>query len=329
MIKLLSSTKPGAATLGGPIRPSAGHETESTLDRLRHNAAFLRYQQAFETAVGMPLWIEAPAQPGGGAPVGTRECPSEHINPFCQKIFWNDNPCQACLDAHNQLAASPNEKASTLECFAGLKVTAVPIWQGQRILGYLRTGQVFTKQPSAGDFTRVSAILQDDDDISGRDLEHLRGLYFQGPATDDDHYEAMVQLLVFFAEQLAAITSRQPAAHTAEWPDPVRKVTAFMQRRFEHDHPLDDLAQVAGLSAHHLCAVFKEAVGITMTEYLNRERIHQAKKRLLSRYARVSEVCLEVGFGSLSQFNRCFLRYAGESPTSYRQRVLNRDFPST
>lgn len=276
----------------------------------------------------MPLWIEAPAGAGDGPPVGARECPSEHINPFCQKIFWSDNPCQACLDAHNQLAAAPNEKVATLECFAGLKVTAVPIWQGQRILGYLRTGQVFTKEPEAHDFARVSVLLQEDDDIGPRDLEHLQELYFQGPATDGEHYEAMVQLLVFFAEQLAAIASRQAVAQAAEWPEPVRKVAAFMQRRYAHDHTLDDLAQVAGLSAHHLCAVFKEAVGITMTEYLNRERIHQAKKRLLSRYARVSEVCLEVGFGSLSQFNRCFLRYAGESPTAYRQRVLHRDFPA-
>jgi AraC-like DNA-binding protein len=61
---------------------------------------------------------------------------------------------------------------------------------------------------------------------------------------------------------------------------------------------------------------------MTTTEFVNRERVLDAKKRLLSRYARVSEVALDVGFGSLSQFNRAFARYAGESPTEYRRRLL-------
>lgn len=281
------------------------------------------YRAAFEQATGLPLWMESPVDPDAGAPLSAVDCPSDKINPFCQKIFWTDAPCQACVDAHSLLAAAPGEKASTIKCFAGLQVTAVPVWLGPRVLGYLRTGQVFAGPSKTGDFERVAAVLRLEDGFREIDLEMLRELFLTAPAIDSDRYVGLVQLLVFFSEQLSALAERLLRACHADQPEAVKKACAHMRRHFDREITLEELSRAAGVSAHHLCAVFKEATGVTMIEYLNRERILQAKKRLLSRYARISEVALDVGFGSLSQFNRCFAKYAGESPTEYRRRVLS------
>jgi AraC-like DNA-binding protein/ligand-binding sensor protein len=281
------------------------------------------YRAAFEQATGMPLWLESPIDSSAGAPASAPDCPSDKINPFCQKVFWSDSPCQACVDAHSLLAAAPGEKASTIKCFAGLQVTAVPVWLGPRVLGYLRTGQVFSTPSQATDFEKVAAVLRQEDGFRERDLEPLQALFLAAPAIDSDRYAGLVQLLVFFAEQLSALAERLLRACHSDQPEAVKKACAHMRRYFDREITLDELSRAAGVSAHHLCAVFKGATGVTMIEYLNRERILQAKKRLLSRYARISEVALDVGFGSLSQFNRCFAKYAGESPTEYRRRVLN------
>jgi AraC-like DNA-binding protein/ligand-binding sensor protein len=304
---------------------SAGRETTSAglFQALSNSETMADYRAAFEQATGMPLWMEAPAEPGTGAPAGAPDCPSDRINPFCQKIFWTESPCQACVDTHSLLAAAPGEKASTIQCFAGLQVTAVPIWLGTRVLGYLRTGQVFSIPSKDGDFERVAAILRKEDGFRDRDLEPLREHFLAAPAVQADRYAGLVQLLVFFAEQLSALAERLLRAGQDNQPEAVKKACAHMRRNFDREITLDELSRAAGVSAHHLCAVFKESTGVTMIEYLNRERILQAKKRLLSRYARISEVALDVGFGSLSQFNRCFAKYAGESPTEYRRRVLH------
>jgi len=285
--------------------------------------AMANYQSAFEQATGMPLWFEAPVPVGAGGPTAATTCPSDKINPFCQRIFWTDSPCQACVEAHAMLAAAPGEKASTIECFAGLQVTAVPVWLGSRVLGYLRTGQVFAQAAAPADFEKVAAVLRADAGFREQDLELLRPLFLAAPAIAADRYAGLVHLLVFFAEQLAALAERLIRSGPADQPEAVKKACAHMRRHFEREITLDELSRAAGVSAHHLCTVFKEATGVTMIEYLNRERILQAKKRLLSRYARVSEVALDVGFGSLSQFNRCFSKFAGESPTDYRRRVLH------
>lgn len=303
--------------------PGADDTAPATLFHLVSQSDMLgNYRAAFEQATGMPLWMEAPIDQGASAPASAADCPSEKINPFCQKIFWTEAPCQACVDAHGMLAAAPGEKASTIRCFAGLQVTAVPVWLGARVIGYLRTGQVFAEPSKVGDFEKVATVLRQEEGFRERDLEPLRAMFLSAPSVGTDRYAGLVQLLVFFAEQLSALSERLLRACHADQPEAVKKACAHMRRHFDREITLDELSRAAGVSAHHLCAVFKEATGVTMIEYLNRERILQAKKRLLSRYARISEVALDVGFGSLSQFNRCFAKYAGESPTEYRRRVL-------
>jgi AraC-like DNA-binding protein len=166
----------------------------------------------------------------------------------------------------------------------------------------LRTGQVFSEPSKSGDFEKVIAVLSREDGFRERDLEPLREHFLSAPAVGADRYAGLVQLLVFFAQQLSSLAERLLRAGQNDQPEAVKKACAHMRRHFDREITLDELSRAAGVSAHYLCAVFKESTGVTMIEYLNRERILQAKKRLLSRYARISEVALDVGFGSLSQF---------------------------
>ncbi len=75
------------------------------------------------------------------------------------------------------------------------------------------------------------------------------------------------------------------------------------------------------MSAFYFCKMFKKATGLTFTDYLARVRIEKVKNLLLNPNKRISEAAYEVGFQSLSQFNRVFRRIAGESPTTYRDRI--------
>ena len=58
--------------------------------------------------------------------------------------------------------------------------------------------------------------------------------------------------------------------------------------------------------------------GINFTEYVSRLRTEKAKNLLLNPNLRVSEIAYEVGFQSLTHFNRVFKKVVGESPTEYR-----------
>jgi AraC-like DNA-binding protein len=73
------------------------------------------------------------------------------------------------------------------------------------------------------------------------------------------------------------------------------------------------------VSSFYFCKIFKKSTGMTLTEYVNRRRIEWAKRKLVNPQARVTEVAYEVGYQSLSQFNRSFLKYVGVSPTRFRE----------
>jgi AraC-like DNA-binding protein len=61
--------------------------------------------------------------------------------------------------------------------------------------------------------------------------------------------------------------------------------------------------------------------GINFTDYVARLRIERARNLLLNPNLRISEIAFEVGFQSLTHFNRVFKRILGESPTEYRSHL--------
>ncbi|MBP7949913.1 MAG: helix-turn-helix domain-containing protein [Verrucomicrobiales bacterium] len=288
---------------------------------LRRSEIFSLYQNAFQQATGLPLWLAAPDEDESqqdSADANALE------NAFCAQIGSIKPRCQSCVETQGLLQAIPGQEASTVNCFAGFRETAVPIWLGKNLVGYLRTGKVLAKPPAEEEFASAIAILEAEGDFRPRNLKDLHQAYFSSQVVDDERYGGVVQLLRFFATQLSVELERQHRQPTEAMPATVRKASRHLVANFDREVRLDEVARVAGISPHHLCTVFKGSTGLTLTEYHNRERILQAKRRLTNRYARISEVALDVGFGSLSQFNRCFQKFAGESPTEFRRRALGR-----
>lgn len=297
-----------------PERPTGAIASPpDILQRIAKSPAYDRYSRAFRQATGLSLWL-----------AGTENADScQSSNTFCQMVNSSGNQsCDACEHAHRSLRANEGEEWLTVKCFANLRETAVPVWFGKTLVGHLRTGQVFSTIPTEENFEQAASILREEPQFREADLDSLRKSYFAGKVISEEHYKAIVELLVLFATQLSCELERQPNLQAVTLPEPIQRVCQHLRRNFDQPFSLLEVSRIAGMSSHHLCSVFKSATGTTLTEFHNRERILQAKKRLTSRYARIGEVALDVGFGSLSQFNRSFLKYAGESPTEFRKRIL-------
>ena len=67
---------------------------------------------------------------------------------------------------------------------------------------------------------------------------------------------------------------------------------------------------------------FKEATGINFVEYVARTRVEKARNLLQNPNLRISEIAFDVGFQSLSQFNRAFKAITGQSPREHRAGLL-------
>ncbi|EPR15621.1 AraC family transcriptional regulator [Agrobacterium sp. TS43] len=80
-----------------------------------------------------------------------------------------------------------------------------------------------------------------------------------------------------------------------------------------------DLAEMVGQSQSAFSRAFKRHTGTTLVRYRNQLRIDLACQMLLAdQEVKVAEVCYDVGFSNLSNFNRHFLKLKGMSPSRFR-----------
>jgi len=101
-------------------------------------------------------------------------------------------------------------------------------------------------------------------------------------------------------------------------PVDIHKARIFIHENSADEISLNRVANVAGISAGHLSEKFKKIIGLNFVEYVARVRFERACERLRDSDAPISEIAFEVGFQSLSQFNRMFKKFSGKSPTEYR-----------
>ncbi|WP_082507018.1 AraC family transcriptional regulator [Arthrobacter sp. Leaf337] len=84
---------------------------------------------------------------------------------------------------------------------------------------------------------------------------------------------------------------------------------------------MSEAAALVGMPEPTFSKYFKRATGQNFSDLVRKLRLAHARRLLEHSDKAISEICYEVGFSNLSNFNRHFLNDAGETPRAYRQRV--------
>jgi AraC-like DNA-binding protein/ligand-binding sensor protein len=282
------------------------------VEKLTRSAIYRDYSKAFSATTGLPVALRPVEhwQPGlRGA---------ENENPFCELMARSNRVCAACLEVQRKLTEKAGNGARTVTCFAGLSDSAVPIRVGDQLIGFLQTGQVLLDQPSKFRFDTMARKLVDWG--VNIDLNKARDAYFHSRVLPKKQYRAMLRLLEIFGRHLSILSNEIAVTSTVAEPPAIAQAKQFIARNQDNALCLATVAKAVNTSTFYFCKLFKRTTGLTFTDYLTRVRIEKAKTLLLDPNRRVSEVAYEVGFQSLTQFNRVFKKILGESPTSFRQR---------
>jgi AraC family transcriptional regulator of arabinose operon len=104
----------------------------------------------------------------------------------------------------------------------------------------------------------------------------------------------------------------------------IGKALSFMCENASRRVRLDEIAREAALSPSRLSHLFHEQVGLTPLEYLEHQRIRQAKRLLELSAHNVTQIALATGFESQSYFTRRFTARTGVSPKKYRKDYMER-----
>ena len=222
------------------------------------------------------------------------------------------------------LAAAQEEGRSedivTHTGIAGVVETKVPVRVGKNTIAYMLTGGVRLQPANADTFAPVAKALLDDD-RSAAEIRSAKVQFDQVPVMEPARYEAALAILQSFALQLGDSAHRLLFATATHEPEAVRNAKSFIHDHLAEPMSLEAVASAVNVSPFHFCKLFKRATGLTFTDFVNRARVEKAKRMLMKPAARITEVAYDVGFQSLSHFNRSFRRIADESPTEFRSRM--------
>jgi len=285
-------------------------------EKLSQSQILRDYERAFSEATGLPLTFTA----AGRKRPGMRG--SIAANEFCVQMSETQPGCRMCVDMQEKLAESSTDGSTQSSmCLAGLTDSAVPVRVGEKVLGFLQTGQVALKQLARSDFKRVAVFLKK----GGADVdwETLERAFFGSRVIERKQYDAVLSLLEVFAQHLSMAAEQIATQQAHAEPPMIERARQVIDERSSEELSLADIARSVHTSTFHFCKIFKRATGMTFTQYLSMVRVAKAKKLLANPQARISEVAYEVGFASLTHFNRMFRRIAGESPTHYRDQILH------
>lgn len=218
-----------------------------------------------------------------------------------------------------QLEEEAKLQPKTLKCFAGLCETAIPVRVGQDLIAFLETGHVLLTQPSKTKFKRLAReLIKWGSEV---DLKRAEEAYFNSRVLSEKQYQSMVRLATVFAEHLASCSEKLILRSTHAEPGSVTKARQWIDQNSTEDFSLGDVAKIVNVSAKYFSELFKQVTGVAFAEYVGRIRVEKAKHLLNAGNQRISEIAFEVGFQSLSQFNRSFIKFTGKSPTVFRDSI--------
>ncbi len=283
------------------------------VETLTASKMYQDYERAFSDATGLPVSLR---------PVETWQLPlhgKRKESPFCALMADKSRACAACLQMQEKLSQCAQEEPQSMNCKLGLTDTSVPVRMGNELIGFLQTGQILRSKPTEAQFEK--ALKQLEEWGLKMDQRQLRDAFFATRVISAKEYDSMIKLLHIFAQHLSMVSNQIVVQKENAEPPVITRAKEFIRANQSEPLSLGAVAKAVNTSTFYFCKLFKKVTGINFTDYLSRIRIEKAKNLLLNRNLRISEIAYEVGFQSLTHFNRVFKKIVGQSPTSYRQQL--------
>ncbi|WP_341677051.1 AraC family transcriptional regulator [Niveibacterium sp. SC-1] len=104
----------------------------------------------------------------------------------------------------------------------------------------------------------------------------------------------------------------------------ISAIVAYIAEHCAEDLSLASFAHRANMTESTFSRFFQRATGNTFSEFVNRLRINKACQLLMETDHYIANVCYDVGFNNVANFNRRFLQIKGMTPSEFRRQAGER-----
>lgn len=150
-----------------------------------------------------------------------------------------------------------------------------------------------------------------------KELESTKYVYFQHIDNAKTSDEVVDQLNHFLEEALHCISSKRALGGNTN----IRMLLDYLDEHYMEPLTLKDVANHFHFNPSYLSSYFSTHNSEGFIEYLNKIRIEEATKQLLTTNLPVSEISINVGYSDHSYFCKVFKKFKGLSPSQYRRKL--------
>jgi len=98
-------------------------------------------------------------------------------------------------------------------------------------------------------------------------------------------------------------------------------IVDYLTEHYSESFSMAELAQRSGMTESSFSRNFRRATGNSYTDFVNHLRINKACQLLMETDRYITNVCYDVGFNNVANFNRRFLQIKGMTPKEFRRQA--------
>lgn len=101
----------------------------------------------------------------------------------------------------------------------------------------------------------------------------------------------------------------------------IQKTLNFINFNMSKPITLKSIATEFSVNPNYLSTLFKKEVHMTLTEYINKQRINVAVKMLNTKDMQIQDIAWYVGINDVNYFTKLFKKVIGYTPTEYKKQI--------
>lgn len=245
----------------------------------------------------------------------------EHTGHYCE--FCN---CAKLLEGGRKACEKSDRGEATelakaygepffFKCHMGLCELVVPVMKDERILGLVFLGQCRIEGEDASENIKSAALAM------GGDAEKFIDMYMALPNMKRSDLLAMGSLFSLYFSKLGDVAEffGNVGIATGESLTLGRRMANYIEYTYTHDISPCEVSAHFYINESYAARAFKRDMGMSLTQYIRKVRLDNAKRLLANTTASVGNIALNVGYSDANYFTRLFTREVGMTPTEFRK----------
>jgi YesN/AraC family two-component response regulator len=124
----------------------------------------------------------------------------------------------------------------------------------------------------------------------------------------------------FLEDALCEFAERVQNSQKQKYTKPIRICLNYIFTHLYEKITLSKLAEIVAMNPNYLSVLFKKEVGISLSEYIQRAKVEEAKKLITFTNYSLSEIYTLLNFYDQSYFTKVFKKFTGVTPKQFKSK---------